>query len=110
MVNTILWQLLSPVSQTPVFWKEFGWFVSNTSSKVPLVVLKQVVVLTKFVRLKGSISSEKWLSFSLLDPDTSIFKSPATKMLSYLFIAWLIVFDKSWKKTLSYFGGLSVKL
>ena len=49
IVNTILWQSLSPVSQTPVFWKEFGLFVSNTSNKVPLVVLKQVGVLTKFV-------------------------------------------------------------
>ena len=48
IVNTILWQSLSPVSQTPVFWKEFGLFVSNTSNKVPLVVLKQVGVLTKF--------------------------------------------------------------
>ena len=49
IVNTILWQSLSPVSQTSVFWKEFGLFVSNTSNKVPLVVLKQVGVLTKFV-------------------------------------------------------------
>ena len=84
-------------------YKEFGLFVSNTSNKVPLVVLKQAGVLTKFVRLKVSISSDKWLSFSPLDPDTSIFKPPATKILSYLFTAWLIVFYNSWKKTfLSY--------
>ena len=103
IVNTILWQSPGPVSQTPAFYKEFGLFVSNTSNKVPLVVLKQVGVLTKFVRLKVSISSDKWLSFSPLDPDTSIFKSPATKILSYLFTAWLIVFYNSWKKTfLSY--------
>ena len=51
-------------------YKEFGLFVSNTSNKVPLVVLKQAGVLTKFVRLKVSISSDKWLSFSPLDPDT----------------------------------------
>ena len=59
IVNTILWQSLSPVSQIPVFCKEFCLFVSNTSSKVPLVVLKQVEVLTKFVRLKVSVSSER---------------------------------------------------
>ena len=59
IVNTILWQSLSPVSQIPVFCKEFYLFVSNTSSKVPLVVLKQVEVLTKFVRLKVSVSSER---------------------------------------------------
>ena len=52
VLNTILWQLLSPVSQTPVFCKEFGLFVSNISNKVLLAVLKQVGVLTKFVRLK----------------------------------------------------------
>ena len=34
-----------------------------------------------------------------------VLKSPATKRLSYLFIAWLIVFDNSWRKTfLSHFG------
>ena len=59
IVNTILWQSLSPVSQIPVFCKQFGLFVNNTSNKVPLVVLKQVEVLTKFVRLKVSVSSEK---------------------------------------------------
>ena len=59
IVNTILWQSLSPVSQTPVFCKEFGLFVSNTPNKLPLVVLKQVGILTRFVRLKVSISSEK---------------------------------------------------
>ena len=90
-----------------VFLKEFWLFVNSTSNKVPLVFLKQVGVLTKFVRLKVSISSEKWLSFSPLDPDTSVFKFPTTKMLSYLLIDWLIAFDDSWKKTfLSYFGGL----
>ena len=68
-VNTILWQSLSPVSQIPVFCKEFGLFVSNTSNKVPLVVLKQVKDLTKIVRLKVLVSSEKWLSCSPLDPD-----------------------------------------
>ena len=63
--------------------------MSNTSNKIPLVVLKQDWVSTKFFRLKVSISSEKLLSFSPLDPGTSIFKSPATKieMLPYLFIA-----------------------
>ena len=59
IVNTILWQSLSPVSQTPVFSKEFGLFVSNTPNKLPLVVLKQVGILTRFVKLKVSISSEK---------------------------------------------------
>ena len=59
VVNTILWQSLSPVSQIPVFCKGFGLFVSNTSNKFPLVVLKQVEVLIKFVRLKVSVSSEK---------------------------------------------------
>ena len=49
------------------------------------------------------INSMKWLSISPLDPDASIFKSPTTKILSYLFIAWLIVFDISWETTfLSY--------
>ena len=79
--------------------------MSKTSNKVPLVVLKQFGVLTKFFRLKVSISSEKWLSISPIDPDTSIFKSPASKILSYLFIAWLIGFDIPWT-FLSYFGGL----
>ena len=102
IVNTISWQSLSPVSQTPVFCKEFGLLVGNTSNKVSLVVLKQVGVLNKFVRWEVSISSEKWLSFSPLDPYTTIFKSPASKILSYLFITWLIAFDNSWKKTLSY--------
>ena len=55
IVNTVLWQSLSPVSQTLVFCKEFGLFVSSTFNKVPLVVLKLVGVLTKFVRLKVSI-------------------------------------------------------
>ena len=85
--------------------------MSNRSNKVPLVVLKQVGVLIKYIRLKVSVSSEKWLSFSPLDPDTLIFESPATKILSYLFIAWLIVFDNSWKKTfLSYCGGQYVNI
>ena len=96
IVNTILWQSPSPISQTPIFLKEFGLFVSNTSSKVPLAVLKQVGVLTKFVRSKVSISSEKWLSFSTLDPDTSIFKFPATKILSYLLLdlLFLIILER----------------
>ena len=102
IVNTISWQSLCPVSQTSVFCKEFGLLVSNTSNKVSLVVLKQVGVLTKFVRWEVSISSEKWLSFSPLDPYTAIFKSPASKISSCLFITWLIAFDNSWKKTLSY--------
>ena len=59
IVNTILWQSLCPVSQIPVFFEEFGLFVGNKSNKVPLVVLKQVEVLTKFVRLKVSVSLEK---------------------------------------------------
>ena len=84
IVNTILWQPFNPVSQTPVVCKEFGLFVSNTSNKVPLVVLKRVGVLIKFVRLKVSTSSEKWLSISLLDSDTSIFKFPAS-CLTYCF-------------------------
>ena len=46
IVNTILWQSFT-VSQTPVFCKEFGSFLSNTFNKVPLVVFKQVGVLTK---------------------------------------------------------------
>ena len=49
VVNTILWQSPSPISQTPVFCKKFGLFVSNTSYKVPLAVLKQVGILTKFL-------------------------------------------------------------
>ena len=98
IANTILRHSLSPVLQTPIFCKEFGLFVSNTFSKVPLVVLEQFGVLNKFFRIKVSISSEKWFSFSPLDPDTSIFTFPATEMLSYLLIAWLIVFDNSWKK------------
>ena len=53
------------------------------------------MVLTKFVRLKVPISLEKSLSFSPLASDTSIFKSPTTKILSYLFIALLIVFADS---------------
>ena len=60
--------------------------MSNTSNKSPLVVLKQVGVLTKFVRLKVLMSSEKRLSFSPLDPDASILKFLAFKMLSSLFI------------------------
>ena len=44
IVNAILCRLLSPVSQTAVFCKEFGLFVSNTFYKVPLVVLKQLKV------------------------------------------------------------------
>ena len=47
IVNIILWQSLRPVSQKPV------------SSKVPIVVLRLVGVLTNFVRLKVSISSKK---------------------------------------------------
>ena len=59
IVNTILWKSLSPVSQTLVSCKKFGLFVSNTPKEDRLIVLKQVVVLTKFVRLKESISSDK---------------------------------------------------
>ena len=58
-VNTILWQSTSPVSQTPVFCKQFGLFICNTSIKVLLVVLKQVGILTKFGRPKVSVSYEK---------------------------------------------------
>ena len=58
IVNSTLWQLLSPFSEAPVFCKEFGLFPSNTSNTFPLVILKQVGTLTKFARLKLSISSE----------------------------------------------------
>ena len=34
IVNTILWQLLSSILQTPVFDKEFGLFVRNASNKL----------------------------------------------------------------------------
>ena len=40
IVKTILWQSLSPVLQAPDFSREFGLFLSNTSNKVPLVVLR----------------------------------------------------------------------
>ena len=40
IVKTILWQSLSPVLQAPDFCREFGLFLSNTSNKVPLVVLR----------------------------------------------------------------------
>ena len=70
--------------------------MSNTSSKVPIVVSKRVGVLTEFVRLKVSISPEKSLPFSPLHPDTSIFKSLAAKILSYLLLdlLFLITFER----------------
>ena len=49
ILSTILWQSLSPVSQTPVFCKKFGLLVSKASNKVPLVVLKQVEVLASLL-------------------------------------------------------------
>ena len=49
ILSTILWQSLNPVSQTPVFCKEFGLLVSKASNKVSLVVLKQVEVLTSLL-------------------------------------------------------------
>ena len=77
IVATNLWQSLSPVSQTKVFWKLSGLLVSNTSKRVHLLDLKQVADITKFERLYVSFRSEKCMFPSHFGSSVLKFRSPA---------------------------------
>ena len=76
------------------------------SMRVPLFDLKQVESVTKFVKLKVSFRSDKWLDESEVGLKVFIFKSPAKSKLSYLFKALLRVTEISSKNSvLEKFGG-----
>ena len=97
-VITSLWWSLKPVSIGSDFRNDLGLFVSMTSIEVPWWLIKQVLSLIKFERLKISQRFPRWFSLSLLGSFRSIFKSPIKRMLSYLFVALLRAIFISWKK------------
>ena len=61
------------------------------SIREPLFDLKQVESVTKLVKLKVSLRSDKWLDESEVGLQVFIFKSPAKCKLSYSFKALLRV-------------------
>ena len=76
------------------------------SMRVPLFDLKQIESVTKFVKLKVSFRSDKWLDESEVGLKVLIFKSPAKSKLSYLFKALLRVTEISSKNSVfEKFGG-----
>ena len=55
-----LWQSLSPVSVVLVTWKDIGLLVRRRSIVDLLFLVKHVLLLTKFVRLKLSQNSSNF--------------------------------------------------
>lgn len=74
-------------------WKQFALFVRRMSVKVPLILLKQVGDFIIFFKPQVFMKTEKWLLTSHLEFKTSEFKSPAWKILSFLFIIWFSQYD-----------------
>ena len=84
ILTTSLWQSLKPSSKFWDFKKILGLFVNIKSIRVPSSDLEQVGFLARFVRLKTSVAPNKWFDESEPGFSSSIFKSPAGRVLSYL--------------------------
>ena len=84
-----LWQSLSHVSEVLVTWKGIGLLVRKRFIVDLLFLVKHVLLLTNFVRLKLSQNSSNFLKPIQSVLLRSMLKSPITIRLSYLLTALL---------------------
>ena len=89
-----LWQSLIPVSEVLLIWKDIGLLVRRRSIVDLLFLVKHVLLLTKFVRLKLSQNSSNFPKPIQSVLFRSMLKSP---YLSYLLTALLREFVNSSK-------------
>ena len=92
-----LWQSLSSISAVLVTWKDTDLLVRRRYSVDSLSLVKPVLLLTKFVKLRLSQNSSNFPKPVQSVLFRSMLKSPVTTRLSYLLTALLKEFVNSSK-------------